>query len=148
MKKIKFYLLILLTLTLFNQKLIAQEGELESLITESKVRMKAFGYKLIGEGSTESNKENQLIFNQKKFYGATTYKVISIIEKCTDCALFVQFKDDGSETSEFAETELSFGDSFNVATSEFSLYIDRNGMVVVNTNSEYFYFIHSMLFFK
>jgi hypothetical protein len=144
----KSYLLFFLVAISFNQNIAAQETELDDLIAESKVKMKAFGYKLIGEGSMDSNRDNQLTFNQKRFYGATTYKIITIVEKCTDCALLVQFEDASSETSEFAETEILFGDRFNVMTSEFSLYMDRNGMVVVNTNSEDFYFIHSMLYFK
>lgn len=144
----KSFLLFFLVAISIHHNIAAQENELERLITESKVKMKAFGYKLIGEGRLDSNRDNQLVFNQKRFYGATTYKIITIVEKCTDCALLVQFEDASSETSEFAETEISFGDTFNVMTSEFSLYMDRNGKVVVNTNSKDFYFIHSMLYFK
>lgn len=65
----KSYLLLFLIAISFNQNIFAQESELDSLITESKVKMKAFGYKLIGEGSLNSNIDNQLVFNQKSSTG-------------------------------------------------------------------------------
>ncbi len=124
------------------------EYELDSLLTEVKVKMKAYSYKLIDEAGVYTNQNDVLAFKQKRFYGATPYKVISFVEKCKKCVLNVQFIDSNQERVQFLEADLSFSTSFNIIETEFSLFMGKTGTCIVYTDTPEDHYVYSLLYFK
>ncbi len=141
--------------TSFSQEI---DPELVDIITDSKAKMKALGFKFIEQVQGETSTENVLEFKQQKMIYGYSYVVVSFFKKCTNCHLSVEFWNEQTESNELLSVETIFNDSsYNMSKCRISDryntffyidYSDKRGNLFTYVNSNESHYLNSLLFYK
>ena len=166
MKRInRISLSVILLSFLFISTTYSQESdpELNGLISDYKVKMKALGYKFIKhtEGNILGPKE-MLEFNQRHFIYGQQYIVVSFFKKCENCHLSVLFWNNKTGNFDDLSVETVFNESsYNISECKINenhntfLYTNfseikvwESGYINMYVNDYKSHYISSMLFYK
>lgn len=134
------------------------DPELSDLITDTKAKMKALGYKFIEHVEGETSTENVLEFNQQKFIYGYSYIVVSFFKKCSNCHLTVEFWNKQTEATELLGVNTIFNDSsYNMSecrinerynTFFYIDYSDKRGYIYTFVNDDTPHYLNSLMFYK
>ena len=154
------YILTLFITFVIIGNLYSQETdpELVDLISDTKAKMKAFGYKFIEHVEGETSTEYVLEFNQQKFIYGYSYIVVSFFKKCSDCHLTVEFWNKQTEATEILGVNTIFNDSsYNMSeckinktynTFFYTDYSDKRGYIYTFVNDDTPHYLNSLMFYK
>ncbi|MFK5878876.1 MAG: hypothetical protein QM478_05205 [Flavobacteriaceae bacterium] len=156
--KVSFLVLFLFFALISNTYSQETDPELLELITDTKAKMKALGYKFIEQVQGETSAENILEFKQQKFVYGYSYMAISFFKKCQSCHLSVEFWNTQTKSKELLSVETIFNES-SYNTSEcrindryntffYTDHSDKRGKLYMYVNDESPHYLNSLLFYK
>lgn len=134
------------------------DPELVDLVTDTKAKMKALGYKFIEQVQGETSTKSELKFKQQIFIYGYSYIVVSYFKKCSDCYLTMEFWNTQTEATEILSVNTIFNDSsYNKSecrinktynTFFYTDYSDKRGSLYAFVKDETPHYLYSMLFYK
>lgn len=134
------------------------DPELGDLISDTKAKMKALGFKFIEQVQGDTSPDNALEFKQEVFIYGYSYTAISFFKKCNDCYLTVNFWNKQTEANELLSVNTIFNDSsYNKSECQINEryntffyvdYSDKRGYLSIFVNSKNTVPTSSLLFFK